>query len=211
MFGGLEELRRQMEEADPFSLAEAAGGTGCFLIVDVINGFLKEGALANPGALSIVGPLGAAARAAAGVGWEVVALRDEHQTDSPEFASYPPHCLAGNREAALVDELADIPLTLDLPKNSTNGLMEPAFEAYLREHPKKVFVLTGVCTDICILQLALSLKTWHEAKGRAIRVILPKDMVDTFDLPGHSRELYTLMACALMRQSGVEICGGITD
>ena len=124
-----------------------------------------------------------------------------------KLESYPPHCLAGTDEARLCQEIAEAcPCTL-IEKNSTNGFLEPVFAAWLRDNPDiDTYVVAGDCTDICVLQFVLAAKAWHNARNRPLRLILPIDLVDTFDAPGHPADLMNLAALSLMRSAGAALC-----
>ena len=67
------------------------------------------------------------------------------------------------------------------------------------------FVLVGCCTDICVQQAALTLKTWMNRQNRNSRVIVLRDLVATFEGPSHPAALCGAMALQNMAQSGVEI------
>ena len=102
--------------------------------------------------------------------------------------------------------IRDSPCTL-IEKNSTNGFLEPVFAAWLRDNPDiDTYVVAGDCTDICVLQFVLAAKAWHNARNRPLRLILPIDLVDTFDAPGHPADLMNLAALSLMRSAGAALC-----
>lgn len=93
-------------------------------------------------------------------------------------------------------------------KNSTNGFLEPAFQSWLQERPDKdIFLVTGDCTDICIQQFAVTLKTWFNRQNRVCRVIVPRARVDTYDAGLHAGDLVHAMALFNMMTNGVEIVG----
>ena len=66
-------------------------------------------------------------------------------------------------------------------------------------------VIVGCCTDICVLNLAIPLQNYFDQIDRDIKITIPKDAVETYDAPSHSREEYNQMAFKLMHQAGIEI------
>lgn len=61
-----------------------------------------------------------------------------------------------------------------IEKNSTNGFLEPVFAAWLRDNPQiDTYIVTGDCTDICVLQFVLAAKAWHNARNRAAARLPP--------------------------------------
>ena len=176
------------------------------VVVDLVNGFTREGPLASPRVDALVPGIAQLAEACAARGIDRIAFCDSHTDASPEFGAYPPHCLAGTSESALVDELAAIGGFTVMEKNSTNGFLEPAFQTWLAAHPEKDnFLVTGDCTDICIQQFAVTLKTWFNRQNRASRVIVPMTLVDTYDAGRHHGDLVHVMALFNMMTNGVEV------
>ena len=178
-------------------------------IVDVINGFIKFGALADASISPIIANINSLARKMSEKGFGIVSFFDNHQSDSPEFESFPPHCLEGSAEASIVDELKWLfgyENFLNLPKKSTNAFFDDKIRRITAGDEKiSTFIVVGDCTDICVLQLALAMKIFGNASGRNIRVVVPVDRVDTYGAPSHSKELMNLTALKIMKNSGVEI------
>ncbi len=179
------------------------------VVIDVINGFIREGALSDRGIERIIPPIVRMVGAAAEREDVIVAFCDCHTKDSPELQSFPPHCLAGTRESKLVEEL--LPFENDMtifPKNSTNGFLVPEFGALLKTMTVlKEVTVVGCCTDICILNFSVVLKNYFNEIGREVEVTVPMEAVETFDLPGHPRDKFNEMAVTLMKQAGVRVTG----
>lgn len=188
----------QMDELDP---AHAA-----LVIVDLVNGFAREGALQSP-RVDALAPL--ASRLLTSCKTREIpclAFADSHGAGSPEFESYPPHCLAGTSESELLDELKTVGGYTLIPKNSVNGFLEPAFQQWLEAHPETdVFVVIGDCTDICITQFATTLKAWFNRTDRPSRILVPENAVDTYDFGLHDGDLTHLAALYGMSINGIEI------
>ena len=177
------------------------------VVVDMINGFINEGNLHDKGIGRIVPFCGAYIDHFIDEKQDVVAFCDSHQEDSVEFASYPSHCIEGSTECDLVPELAVFSDDIDVvTKNSTNGFFAPGFQKYIEKLDEYYeIVIVGCCTDICVLQFALSLKAYCNEKGYNIKIIVDELACETFDIEGHSRDEYNQMAYSLMRNSGIEV------
>lgn len=179
------------------------------IVVDMINGFVKEGALASPNVLAINRHIADLAAACLANGIPVAALADCHTLSSPEFSSFPAHCLEGTAESELTDELKAAGAVTRIEKNSTNGMLEPRFKEWLREHGSGTFIVVGCCTDLCVQQLALTLKTTYNRKNATSRVIVPAKCAATYDLGFHDSALTGTMALYNMMLGGIELCGDI--
>lgn len=177
------------------------------IVVDMIGGFIREGALSDKGIEAIIPKTVHLVEQALKRGDSVIAFRDCHKMDSPEFASFPPHCLEGSAESELIDELKPFEKHMTvLLKNSTSGFVVPEFRALIEnmEELREVVVI-GCCTDICILGLALPLKNYFNEMGRVVEVIVPQNAVETYDLPEHPRAQYNEMAFLLLKQAGIKV------
>lgn len=182
------------------------------IVLDLINGFAKEGALASPQVEGIIAENVRLCQAAQRQGIEVVAFADEHTMHSPEFVHFPPHALQGTSESEIVEELAAVGGYVRLGKNSTNGFLAPAFTKWLQNHEHiQQFILIGDCTDICVLQMAQTLKAWFNQQDRASRLIVPWMAVETYTMGEHDGDLLNIMALYLMALSGVEIVRAIEE
>jgi len=179
------------------------------IIIDVINGFINEGPLSDNRIAKIIKPISKILDN--GEEYSKIFFVDEHTKKSKELEVYPEHCLKGSSESELVDELKPYAgrNASVITKNSTNGFNTPGFEFWLKGHKKtlKNVVIVGDCTDICIRQFAISLKTKYNEHNDTIRVIVPMNSVDTFDLDitNHNAELMNLMALYDMKSNGIEI------
>ena len=206
----LSEIYGSVYSAGPAELGSFDPQDTALIVVDMVNGFVKKGALASPNSLAINDTV---ARLAAGfgrAGMPVVCLCDTHRPSSPELTVYPEHCLEGTEEAELTSEIADAcPDCVRIKKNSTNGLMQPEFAQWLEKSGARTLVVCGVCTDICVQQLALSLKTCFNTRDVSSRIIVPINAVATYDLGPHDSRLTGLMALYNMSINGIELCSEI--
>ena len=150
-------------------------------VVDMIHGFMTEGALHDPKIMDITEPI---ANLLDGRTYRSVFIADSHPPKTREFLSYPQHCVIGTRESEIIKELQPYIDEL-MRKNSTNTFTCPDFQIFLKERIQDYqdIIITGCCTDICILQFALSLNAWlNEHNESDKRVILPINCIDTFHI-----------------------------
>lgn len=180
------------------------------VIVDMVNGFTREGALQSSRIEGIIPEIAALSQSCDDLNIIKLAFGDNHTEASPEFAAYPPHCMEGTTEAEVVDEIKDVGGYKLIPKNSTNGFLEEEFHKWMGENPQiNTFIITGDCTDICILQFAVTLKTWFNKKNEMARIIVPLNAVETYDLGLHDGDLVNVMALFNMLINGIELVAAI--
>ncbi len=160
------------------------------IAVDLVNGFCYEGPLSGPRVADIVPASVALLQAthAAGV-TRFVLTQDTHDPDAPEFAQWGVHCVRGTAEAETIPELRDLHfahLLWTVEKNSTNSAYGTPLDTWLDSPAQAAvdtFLIVGDCTDLCTYQLAMHLKLRANAAGRRVRVIVPENCVQTYDLP----------------------------
>lgn len=191
------------------------------LAVDVTAGFCHQGALASDRVARIVPPIVRLFEQAYALGVRHFILpQDTHSEDAVEFESFPPHCVRGTDEPVTVPELRALPfsdLYLTLEKDSISSNLDTGLGQWLDMHPEvTTFLVTGDCTDFCVYQLAMYLRLRANARNlREVRVIVPMNGVDTFDIPvdvaqeigamPHDADLLHLIFLYSMAQNGVEI------
>ena len=166
-------------------------------VIDMLNGFVKFGAMADPSIAKIAPAVLKQIKAAKNVHF----ICDAHAERDLEMKRYPIHCLVGSPEAEVIEELAPYVSEQNVTfKCSTNGfhnLDKKILEGFDR------FVITGCCTDICVMQFALSLRTYLNEIGTDKDVIVPQDAVATYDAPNHERGYYDECALNLMQNAGI--------
>ncbi len=137
-----------------------------------------------------------------------IIIKDTHKENCREFNRYPVHCVENTEESELVDELKKFEneKSIVFKKNSTSAIYAEGFVDTINalKNLEKV-VIVGCCTDICVLNLAIPLQNYFDQIDRDIKITIPKDAVETYDAPSHSREEYNQMAFKLMHQAGIEI------
>ncbi|MDE6088340.1 MAG: cysteine hydrolase [Oscillospiraceae bacterium] len=180
------------------------------VIVDMVNGFLTQGALASPRCAEIIPQVRKLLILTLENQIPVLAFADSHRPDSPEFRSFPVHCLENTPESeiedslqALLDQVGNVRI---IPKNSTNGFFAPDFQKYLWIHPElQNFIVCGVCTDICVMQFALTLQAWANQNQKKLNIFIPVNAVATYDAPGHDAESLQKVALEIMQQAGINL------
>ncbi len=206
----LEQYRQQLASDEKKSLESLEPGKTVLVIVDMVNGFVREGALSSPNAETIVPGIAGLMQACTKRGYRQIFFADCHTPDSPEFSAYPVHCVEGTAECEPVKELAELGEYQLIRKNSTNGSQEPEFREWLTASPEiENFVIVGCCTDICVQQFALGVKTECNRRNRPSKVIVVADLCSTYDAPGHESGAVELMSFYNMQTNGVEVTPGI--
>ncbi len=155
--------------------------------VDVTNAFCCTGNLASERVAAIINPIVNLFMLA----WEkglkkIVLLQDCHTPNAKEFDAFGEHSICGTVESETVDEIKSL-LFYDemkvIKKNSINPAQNTGFDRWLEEHPEiTTFIVVGDCTDLCIYQTAMHLRTAANAVNIERRVIIPEVCVSTYDV-----------------------------
>jgi len=191
-------------------LKNLQGEQTALVIVDMVNGFAREGALKSPRVEGLIPEIAELSKACDELHIRKIAFADCHTKASPEFDAYPAHCMIDTAEGEIVDELKEIGGYTLIPKNSTNGFLEEVFQKWLKENEHiNTFVITGDCTDICVQQFAVTLKTWFNMQNKKVRIILPINAVETYDFGLHNGDLMNVMALYNMIINGIEVAQGV--
>ncbi len=200
--------------------ADAEQGGVALFSVDMVNGFCHEGVLSSPRVKDIIPAVVAAFEGAYAIGVrDFILAQDTHTPDAVEFADFPPHCQVGTSEAATIPELARLPfadLYKVVPKNSLNAFYGTSLGEWLDAHRDlRAAVVVGDCTDLCVYQTAMYLKLYANAYNLKMRVIVPANAVQTYDLPveaantvgalPHDGDVTHLLFLYHMRLNGVEV------
>ncbi len=205
------EWKNTLEKLEPISSGVLLDGKTALVIVDMVNGFLTEGPLASPRSASILPAVEQLLSFARQNGIPTAAFADCHEPDCIEFQSFPPHCIRGTSESEIASSLCEIGGFVRIEKNSTNGFLTQGFQDFIQAYPQcERFVVCGVCTDICVMQFALSLKTFGNQSDRTMEIILPINTAATYDAPGHNGDLMQTMALQFMAQAGITLVKEVT-
>ncbi len=195
-----------LERLPSIKLKDLHSRQTALVIVDMVNGFTRQGAMQSPKVERVIPQIAKLSKACDELQIAKLAFADCHTGNSPEFAAYPVHCLAASGEAEIVAEIKTIGGYQLIHKNSTNGFLEDQFQHWLKQNEQiNTFIITGDCTDICVLQFAVTIKTWFNMQNKKTRIIVPINAVETFDSGPHDSELMNLMALYNMMINGIEV------
>ena len=176
--------------------------TGLF-IVDMNNGFAKEGVLSSPRVEEVIEPIADFGKVISSKINTMVAFTDTHDEDAVEFKSYPAHCLRGDMESEVVKEILAIDNLEIIEKNSTNGFFAIDIEKY---KDLDNFIVVGCCTDICVYQFVLTLKTYFNQNNLDKNIIVPMNLVETYDIDMvHSGDFLNTIFLNSMMQNGINV------
>lgn len=146
------------------------------IVVDMLNGFLKEGKLANPGVRWIIPNILDLLERKARQRWEIIFVADNHEKDDLEFMMFPEHCINGTEETKVIDELRGFVIEDDLnyvPKTRYSAFFETDLESILEKEDPQEVIVVGIYADICVLY------TTADLRNRNYRVTIPKDCTVT--------------------------------
>ena len=166
-----------------------------FVDVDTQRDFLEPtGALYVAGGDEIIPKLARLSEFARRHHVPVLATACSHRLDDPELLHFPPHCMAGTpgqeriaatAEAGSVVLGVDDRVTGEVPRHLTVHKRETdlfsrddagdLIALYAKSEPRPLFVVYGVCTDICVRDVVEGLL------GRECRVAIVVDAVRALD------------------------------
>jgi len=146
------------------------------VIIDMLDDFV-DGALANPRAQQIVGPLQRLLAYARAQGWVVVYSNDAHRPGDPELKVWGEHAMAGTPGAQVIEALAPQPGERELvsPKQAYGAFDGTGLDEQLRALGVDEVVLAGQHTHICVR---------HSSYGALVRgyeITIPRDAVCAFE------------------------------
>ena len=177
------------------------------ICVDMVNGFVKDGPMSDTYIEHIVPENIKLMEEITNDDEGLAIIKDTHKADAIEFKRYPIHCVENTKEAELIDELKRFENdALVYKKNSTSTIYAPGFlEDIDKMDNLKEVIITGCCTDICVINLAIPLKNYFDEHDRDINIKIYKSAVETYNSPEHKREEYRNIAFKLMKQAGIEL------
>lgn len=185
------------------------------IVVDMVNGFVKKGALADPYIEHIIPELKRLIEYYKNKkDAQVAFIRDAHKKGCAEFTKFPEHCLDGTWESEIIDEFKPyVEGSLVYKKNSRSFMFAPGFISDLDKMINLETVISGgCCTDLCDIDGNVPMMNYFDQNNRKVEIIIPKNIVETYDAPWHNRNEYNEMAFKLMEQEGIKLVkklGGI--
>lgn len=221
MEGLLDGLRDQMPVAQ--ARYDMSGQRSGLVIVDVVNGFATVGAgplappAPNPQVAKMIAESNRLARRFAEAGWPILAFLDTHEPGRPE-PPYPPHCERGSGQEELVAELAWLtgsPHALLVRKDCINGFVgaeaggRNRLADWCLEHRLEALVVVGICTDICVMDLVLTLLSArnHGLLGGLDDVVVFEPACATYDLSADAARSLNLPVAAAHPQDAAHHLG----
>ena len=176
-------------------------------MVDVNNGFYNFGNMSNPDYNKLVPEQ----RNLIDIFSDEDALRsfilECHKKNSLELKKYPMHTLEGTKEADIIPEFYDEQFkenTVLFYKNCINGMLNRKLQDMIKEMANlKVVAFAGVCTDLCVMDLARTFSRFMDEINHEVKMYLVKSATDTYDAPDHNREEWLRIAYKVMEQAGI--------
>lgn len=181
----------------------------CLIIVDMINGFVREGVLHDEKIAEVIPRQIELIKEYKKEGQLIIFIKDTHDEDAIEFKRFgnTKHSVRGTREAQLVDELKEFENgenTISIEKNSTSYMEAPDFRKLVGElvNLKRVDVL-GCCTDICDFNGTMGLANYFDQWNRDVEIRVHQDAVATYSEA--ERQEYVKASYLLMEQQGIQL------
>ncbi len=183
---------------------------GMLIVVDMVNGFVKEGALADPKIAEKVPRQIELIKEAKTRGDLIVFIKDTHDEKSIEhkrFGENDNHCNRGTGEEELIDELKEFENdedTISIEKNSTSYMEAPEFRKVIEEATNIESIdVVGCCTDICVVNGTMGLANYFDQWNRDAEIRVHEDAIATF--AEEARQNYVDAAKLLMAQQGIQL------
>lgn len=177
-------------------------------VIDMNNGFCEEGALADPTIKRIVPNIRKIIMDGLKRESALFFVNDKHTEDSVEIKRYAGHCITP-REQKTIKELSIFEEYADrvFYKNSTCALFAPGMmEMLLQMKNLERIVITGCCTDICIMNFAVALRNFMDEWNVDVDIVVPINAVETFHIPNvHEREEANQFGYRVMESNGVRL------
>lgn len=197
------------------SLSDLNPKETAIISVDMIKGFCNFGRLSSPNYNNVSKKIARLFRTAHAQGFDnLILVQDFHDENSTEFKTFPIHCFKDSAEAQTIDEIKNLKFFDEFYifyKNSLSVGYNEKFNEYLNKRPNlKNFIVVGVCTDLCIYNMVSHLILSANEKNIERRVVVPYDLVATYDAPIHEanfvQNFFLYHAnCAF----GAEVCSSI--
>lgn len=174
------------------------------IVVDMVKGFYNIGVFASERTEHVIQPIVKLNERLKGC--KKVFFVDSHTKESVEFRSYPEHCIKGTAEEEYVEEIKSDENTVFIKKNSINGFHAPEFKKWLEKNKNiDTFIVTGVCTDICVETFVMTLKTYFNEINEDKEIYVPINAVETSNFGNHDAELMNLMTFFKLQSNGINV------
>lgn len=182
---------------------------GMLIVVDMVNGFVREGALHDEKIADVIPRQLELIKEAKARGDLVVFVKDTHDEDAVEFKRFggTKHCVRDTSEAQLIDEFLPLEAednTISIEKNSTSYMEAEKFRSLIGSlsELERVDVI-GCCTDICDFNGTIGLANYFDQNNKDVNINIHLDAVATY--AEDKRKNYVDAACLLMEQQGIQL------
>lgn len=202
----LYQIIKELSRAKPLDINNVEQSKTALIVIDMIKGFTSIGPLQSPRISAQIPEVYEIMEKCIEKDIPIVFFADNHSINCPEFKYLPPHCIKGTVQSEEVDKLKEIDSYTLIPKNSTNGFLEPEFQEWLKRNCHiTTFIVVGNCTDICVLQFCLTLKANFNRINKESQIIIPLNAVDTYDSDSHNADLMNIFAIYNLKLNGSKI------
>jgi len=181
----------------------------CLIIVDMVNGFVREGVLHDSKIANIIPRQIELIKEYQKEKGLIIFIKDTHEKNAVEFKRFgnTKHCVKGTSEAELVDELKvfeNAENIVSIEKNSTSYMEAPEFRDLIAKlvNLKEIDVV-GCCTDICDFNGTMALANYMDQWNRDVEIRVHQDAVATY--AEEDRKNYVDAAYLLMEQQGIQL------
>lgn len=162
------------------------------LVIDMLNDFILPGApLEVNGGREIIPSILERVKSAREENIPVFYLCDSHDKSDKEFKYWPPHAVSGTTGSNIVSELKPKSGEEVIPKKTISSFFETILDQELQKKNITKLILTGVCTNICVMFAAL------EGMIRGYEIEIPESCVAGLSKDDHRQALYQL--CEVLR------------
>ena len=176
------------------------------VVVDMVNGFINTGALADKKIEKITPIVVEMINLAKEKGIPIFAFCDCHKPNDREFESFPPHCIKGTEEANLIPEIKKFEnFMYTIEKNTTNGFEGTMFKTLAAELPIEEVFVVGCCTDICVQQFVESYLDFIKSSSKSTKITVIENACYTFDNENHNAQICHNSAIHEMQKKGARI------
>ena len=192
----LKEFKNSLHTLDLREISKQGAQNVAFISVDMIEAFAGTGALAS----QRVGAISQGIASLFNTAYKdlnfknFILIEDRHTKDSKEFEAFLPHALLGTRETETIEEIKKLSFFKEIKtfyKNSLSIAFNKEFNNFLDQNPQlDTFIVTGNCTDMCVYQCVSYLKLRANEYNQEGRVIVPFNLPQTYDVPGHNGDFY---------------------
>lgn len=181
---------------------------GMLVVVDMVNGFVREGALHDEKIGEITPKIITLINQAQEKGDLIVFIKDTHEETSTEHRRFggAKHCVKGTGEEEIIEELKPYEHqenTISIEKNSTSFMETPEFRDLVKNTPNIENVkVCGCCTDICVFNGTMGLANYYDQWNQEVTIQVLEDAIATY--AADTRKNYIDAAKLLMEQQGIQ-------